>query len=163
MGRPQGLGCGEDDLAAAPGVNGPLACSGERAGVARRKPTPAARSHTKPGFMDERRQLGQLRVPLFCRHLGRQRALSTPLRPVLPSGPWALSSFLACPLQGLGCILVAVQQQWKGRERSPQAPTAPGLPLSSSAPGTSRAEQGLGVERMGWNQTQGRSGPGCLT
>lgn len=40
--------------------------------------------HTKPGFMDERRQLGQLRVPLFCRHLrGReQRALST--RPAWP-------------------------------------------------------------------------------
>ena len=28
------------------------------------------RGHTKPGFMDERRQLGQLRVLLFCRHLG---------------------------------------------------------------------------------------------
>ena len=52
---------------------------------------PDLRGHTKPGFMDERRQLGQLRVPLFCRHLrgGGQRALSTrPARPpTLDPGP----------------------------------------------------------------------------
>ena len=50
----------------------------------RRGEVPNLLGHTKPGFMDERRQLGQLRVPLFCRHLrgGEQRALST--RPAWP-------------------------------------------------------------------------------
>ena len=46
-------------------------------GEVRQKPETAGGTHTKPGFMDERRQLGQLRVPLFCRHLGTRRALST--------------------------------------------------------------------------------------
>lgn len=156
MGRSQGPGCGDDMLAAAPGVNGSPVCSGEGAGAARRKPTPAAGSHTKPGFMDERRQLGQLRVPLFCRHLGRQRALSTPK--ACPSLRALGPLFLPClPSAGArthpgGCS-AAVEGKGMG-----QAPTAPCLPLSSSAPGTSRAEHGLGVQRMGWSHTQGRSG-----
>lgn len=45
-------------------------------GDVRQKPATAGGTHTKPGFMDERRQLGQLRVPLLCKHLGRQRTLS---------------------------------------------------------------------------------------
>lgn len=55
------------------------------------------RSHTKPGFMEERRQLGQLLVPLFCRHLERQRALFTQS---LSFQPGPSLSLLPSPLQG---------------------------------------------------------------
>lgn len=68
-------------------------------GEGKQEPRTADGTHTKPGFMDERRQLGQLRVPLFCRHLSRQRkGLFT--EPMLSSWAWALS--LPLPSTGSG-------------------------------------------------------------
>lgn len=46
--------------------------------------------HTYPGFTDSRRQLGQPRVPLVCRHLQRKaggwQGVSPPSLPVLSGG-----------------------------------------------------------------------------
>lgn len=68
------------------------------------------RSHTKPGFMEDRRQLGQLRVPLFCRHLlGAHGSVHSP-RPDL--------------LRTLTCVFLpsspGVIVKWK--RRLPRAP-----------------------------------------
>lgn len=99
-------------------------------GEMRQKPKAAGGTHTKPGFMEERRQLGQLRVPLFCRHLGRQRSSVHSLNPGFCPGPGL--SLLPSPLQELG---------WP-----PGSFWRPCLPLALS-PGASRKSV---VRRSAW-------------